>query len=364
MSTDTTRPSPPSPGPPCGPARYPAPVGVLLSRELMAWAGFGHRFGTDGLVAQLVEEILAVRPPTLGSPGMTTWEEFGAWRRDRGDLRPAPRGHRQPVHARHQPARRVPPDQADGAAGLRGRAVDRRDAEHREVRRLLADPRFSSHRHHGHARPGRRRKVSGQGPGRAGEALHQGDAENLFAETGFDLAAGSSITSSGRSGGAAAVEVANPHMDVTVWRAGSPERVIRSTDARVQIGDGEGRGRRAAAPARPAREPHSMPYRGVHGRIRPRSGGRPPRPARSATRPRIGRGPTAICGPRVSCNRRPAGRADLQRGRGRAASPRPRKPTRKESGRVITSSTVRPRRPGWRRPGRRPTASSTALGKP
>ena len=41
------------------PTVYPGPVGVLISRELMAWARFGHRFGTDGLVSQLVEEILA-----------------------------------------------------------------------------------------------------------------------------------------------------------------------------------------------------------------------------------------------------------------------------------------------------------------
>jgi hypothetical protein len=51
---------------------YPGPVGRLVCRELMAWADFGHRLGGDGLVAQLVREILAepadAIDPDVGSP--------------------------------------------------------------------------------------------------------------------------------------------------------------------------------------------------------------------------------------------------------------------------------------------------------
>jgi len=38
---------------------YPGPVGELVSRELNAYADFGHRFSSDGLVPRLAEEILA-----------------------------------------------------------------------------------------------------------------------------------------------------------------------------------------------------------------------------------------------------------------------------------------------------------------
>jgi hypothetical protein len=37
---------------------YPGPVGLLVCRELLAWADFGHRLGKDALVRQLVAEIL------------------------------------------------------------------------------------------------------------------------------------------------------------------------------------------------------------------------------------------------------------------------------------------------------------------
>jgi hypothetical protein len=60
------------------------------------------------------------------------------------------------------------------------------------------------------------------------EALHRRYADDLFAQTGFDLR--------GRTFdhffathlvGAAAVEVGGGHLDVTVWREGAPERVVR-----------------------------------------------------------------------------------------------------------------------------------------
>ncbi|HEX5118961.1 MAG TPA: pyridoxamine 5'-phosphate oxidase family protein [Pseudonocardiaceae bacterium] len=59
-------------------------------------------------------------------------------------------------------------------------------------------------------------------------ALHQRFAQDLFDESGFDLRGqefdhfyAADLTS------AAAVEVGGGHMDVTVWRPGQPERVIR-----------------------------------------------------------------------------------------------------------------------------------------
>ena len=58
--------------------------------------------------------------------------------------------------------------------------------------------------------------------------LHQRYAEDLFARTGFDLRGqvfkpfyAADIT------GASAVEVADGHMDVTIWKAGEAERVVR-----------------------------------------------------------------------------------------------------------------------------------------
>lgn len=38
---------------------YPGPVGALLSREILTWAEFGHRFDGNGLVDQVVREVLA-----------------------------------------------------------------------------------------------------------------------------------------------------------------------------------------------------------------------------------------------------------------------------------------------------------------
>ncbi len=58
--------------------------------------------------------------------------------------------------------------------------------------------------------------------------LHQRFAEDLFAATGFDLRGqvfdhfyAADIT------GASAVEVSDGHMDVTIWKPGEAERVVR-----------------------------------------------------------------------------------------------------------------------------------------
>ncbi|MEN3302886.1 pyridoxamine 5'-phosphate oxidase family protein [Pseudonocardia sp.] len=60
------------------------------------------------------------------------------------------------------------------------------------------------------------------------EALHQRYAEALFAETGFDLR-GQKFENLFAADvvGASAVEVGGDHLDVTVWRVGEAERVIR-----------------------------------------------------------------------------------------------------------------------------------------
>jgi hypothetical protein len=98
-----------------------------------------------------------------------------------------------------------------------------------KFRDLLADPRFCLHTAtvDTHVADGDA-KVWGTVQDVPDEALHQRYAENLFAETGFDLR-GQKFDHFFRADlvGAAAVEVADPHMDVTVWRAGTPERVIR-----------------------------------------------------------------------------------------------------------------------------------------
>ena len=59
-------------------------------------------------------------------------------------------------------------------------------------------------------------------------ALHQRFAEDLFAQSGFDLRGqefdpfyAADIAS------ASSVEVADGHMDVTIWKPGQPERVVR-----------------------------------------------------------------------------------------------------------------------------------------
>jgi hypothetical protein len=60
------------------------------------------------------------------------------------------------------------------------------------------------------------------------EALHQRYAEALFVETGFDLR-GQKFENFFAADvvGASAVEVGGGHLDVTVWRVGEAERIIR-----------------------------------------------------------------------------------------------------------------------------------------
>lgn len=60
------------------------------------------------------------------------------------------------------------------------------------------------------------------------EALQQRFAEDLFAQTGFDIRGqafphfyAADLT------GASAVEIVDGHMDVTIWRPGEAERVVR-----------------------------------------------------------------------------------------------------------------------------------------
>lgn len=59
-------------------------------------------------------------------------------------------------------------------------------------------------------------------------ALHQRFAEDLFAESGFDLR-GQVFDHFYAADllGASSVEVGGGHMDVTIWREGSAERVVR-----------------------------------------------------------------------------------------------------------------------------------------
>lgn len=59
-----------------------------------------------------------------------------------------------------------------------------------------------------------------------GGALRQRFAENLFAETGFDLRNEEFALFATDITGASAVEVGDDHMDVTVWNPGQPERVV------------------------------------------------------------------------------------------------------------------------------------------
>lgn len=40
---------------------FPGPVGELVHRELCAYAEFGYRFDTDGLIPRLAAAVLAIR---------------------------------------------------------------------------------------------------------------------------------------------------------------------------------------------------------------------------------------------------------------------------------------------------------------
>ncbi|MFF0817097.1 pyridoxamine 5'-phosphate oxidase family protein [Rhodococcus sp. NPDC003318] len=61
-------------------------------------------------------------------------------------------------------------------------------------------------------------------------ALHERFAAQLFEETGFDLR-GKQFRPFYAAGivGASAVELTDGHMDVTIWKPGGPERVVRKT---------------------------------------------------------------------------------------------------------------------------------------
>jgi Pyridoxamine 5'-phosphate oxidase len=60
------------------------------------------------------------------------------------------------------------------------------------------------------------------------QALHQRFAAHLFEQTGFDLRGQlfSYFYAAGLTG-ASSVEVGDGHLDVTVWKPGEPERVVR-----------------------------------------------------------------------------------------------------------------------------------------
>ena len=94
---------------------------------------------------------------------------------------------------------------------------------------LARDPRFTLHTatvdtqvREGDA------KVWGVVVGRPDPALHQRFAEDLYAETGFDLR-GQEFPNFYVADlyGASAVQVGDGHMDVTIWSAGEAERVVR-----------------------------------------------------------------------------------------------------------------------------------------
>ncbi|GAB3004003.1 pyridoxamine 5'-phosphate oxidase family protein [Mycobacterium bourgelatii] len=58
-------------------------------------------------------------------------------------------------------------------------------------------------------------------------ALRRRFAENLYAETGFDLRNEEFGFFSTELTGASAVEVGDDHLDITIWNPGQPERVVR-----------------------------------------------------------------------------------------------------------------------------------------
>lgn len=94
---------------------------------------------------------------------------------------------------------------------------------------LLRDPRYALHTAtvDTHVREGDA-KIWGTVEDVHDEALHQRFAEALFAETGFDLR-GRRFEHFLRADvvGAASVWVGDGHMDVTMWRQGGRERVVR-----------------------------------------------------------------------------------------------------------------------------------------
>lgn len=98
-----------------------------------------------------------------------------------------------------------------------------------KFRDLHRDPRFSLHTAtvDAQVRDGDA-KLSGTVHDVRDTALHHRWTEDLFAESGFDLRGqvfdhfyAAALT------GASAVEVADGHMDITVWQPGEPERLVR-----------------------------------------------------------------------------------------------------------------------------------------
>lgn len=94
---------------------------------------------------------------------------------------------------------------------------------------LLRDPRFELHTAtvDTHVSDGDA-KVWGQVLDVPDRELHQRFTQDLYDESGFDLR-GSTFEHffEARIAGASSVEVIDDHLDITVWRAGSPERVIQ-----------------------------------------------------------------------------------------------------------------------------------------
>lgn len=98
-----------------------------------------------------------------------------------------------------------------------------------KFRDLLRDPRFTLHTATVDAQVADGdAKVWGVVEDNHDAALHQRFAEALFAESGFDLR-GEQFDHFFRAEltRASAVEVADGHLDITVWAAGADERVIR-----------------------------------------------------------------------------------------------------------------------------------------
>jgi Pyridoxamine 5'-phosphate oxidase len=98
-----------------------------------------------------------------------------------------------------------------------------------KFRDLARDPRFSLHTAtiDSHVREGDA-KLWGVVHAVADPALHQRYADWLFEETGLDLR-GREFTDfyAADLSGASSVEVGGGHLDVTIWKPGEPERVVR-----------------------------------------------------------------------------------------------------------------------------------------
>lgn len=98
-----------------------------------------------------------------------------------------------------------------------------------KFRDLADDPRFALHTAtvDPEVRDGDA-KVWGTVTDIADVAVHERYAQSLFDETGFDLR-GRPLDHLFRADliGAAAVQVGGGHLDITMWRAGAPEHVVR-----------------------------------------------------------------------------------------------------------------------------------------